>query len=36
MRPDRIEVAPPTFDNYLCLTRRVEDFAIEQSIAGAR
>ena len=36
MRPDCIEVRPPTFDDYLGLTQRVEDFAIEQFIAQAR
>ena len=36
MRPDCIEVAPPTFDDDLGLAQRVEDFAIEQFIAQAR
>ena len=36
MRPDCIEVAPPTFDDDLGLTQRVEDFAVEQFIAQAR
>ena len=35
MRPDCIEVTPPTFDDDLGLTQRVEDFAIEQFIAQA-
>jgi hypothetical protein len=33
MRPDRVVVAPPTFDDDLGLTQRVEDFAIEQFIS---
>ena len=33
MRPDRVEVAPPAFDNDLGLPQRVEDFTIEQFIA---
>ena len=35
MGPDCIEVTPPTFDDDLGLTQRVEDFAIEQFIAQA-
>ena len=35
MRPDCIEVTPPTFDDDLGLAQRVEDFAIEQFIAQA-
>jgi hypothetical protein len=33
MRPDCIEVAPPTFDDDLGFAQGVEDFAIEQFIA---
>jgi hypothetical protein len=29
MRPNGIEVAPPTFDDDLRLAQRVEDFAIQ-------
>jgi hypothetical protein len=36
MRPDCIEVTPPTFDDDLALTQRVKDFAIEQFIEQAR
>jgi hypothetical protein len=36
VRPDRVVVAPPAFDNDLGLAERVEDFAIEQFIAKAR
>jgi hypothetical protein len=32
MRPDRVEVTPPAFDDDLSLAQRVEDFAIEQFI----
>jgi hypothetical protein len=32
MRPDRVVVAPPTFDDGLSLAQRVADFAIEQFI----
>ena len=35
MRPDCIEVTPPTFDDDLGLAQRVKDFAIEQFIAQA-
>ena len=35
MRPDCVEVAPPTFDDDLGLTQRVEYFAIEQFISQA-
>ena len=35
MRPDCIEVAPPTFDDDLGFAQGVEDFAIEQFIAQA-
>src|SRR5471030_547945 len=35
MRPDCVEVSPPTFDDDLGLTQRVEYFAIEQFIAQA-
>jgi len=35
MRPDCIEVTPPTFDDDLGLAQRVEDFAIEQFITQA-
>jgi hypothetical protein len=33
MRPNCIEMAPPTFDDDLGLAQRVEDFTIEQFIA---
>jgi hypothetical protein len=33
MRPDRVEVTPPTLDDDLSLSQRVEDFAFEQFIA---
>ena len=33
MRPDRAEVTPPTLDDDLSLSPRVEDFAVEQFIA---
>ena len=33
MQPDRVEVAPPAFDNDLCFPQHVEDFTIEQFIA---
>jgi hypothetical protein len=36
MRPNCIEVAPPTFDDDLGLAQRVEDLTIEQFIAQAR
>ena len=36
MRPNCIEVAPPTFDDDLGLAQGVEDFTIEQFIAQAR
>src|SRR5674476_225226 len=35
MRPDCVEVAPPTFDDDLGLTQRVEYFTIEQFISQA-
>lgn len=35
MRPDRVEVTPPAFDDDLSLAQRVEDFTIEQLIAQA-
>ena len=35
MRPDRVVVTPPAFDDDLSLAQRVEDFAIEQFIAQA-
>jgi hypothetical protein len=35
MRPDCIEVAPPTCDDDLGFAQGVEDFAIEQFIAQA-
>jgi hypothetical protein len=35
MRPDCVEVAPPTFDDDLGLTQRVKYFAIEQFISQA-
>ena len=35
MRPDRVAVTPPAFDDDLSLAQRVEDFAIEQFIAQA-
>ncbi len=35
MRPDCIEVAPPTFDDNLGLPQRIEDFAIEEFVAKA-
>jgi hypothetical protein len=35
MRPDCVEVAPPTFDDDLGLTQRVEYFTIKQFIAQA-
>ena len=35
MRPDCIEVAPPTFDDDLGLPQRVEDFTVEQFITQA-
>lgn len=33
MRPDRVVVPAPAFDNDLCLAQGVEDFAVEQFIA---
>lgn len=33
MGSGRVVVLPPSFDNDLCLLKRVEDFAIEQFIA---
>jgi len=35
VRPDRVEVMSPAFDDDLSLVQRVEDFAIEQFIAQA-
>src|SRR5204862_7800272 len=35
MRPDRVEVTPPAFDDDLSLAQRVEDFTVEQFIAKA-
>ena len=35
MRPDRVEVMSPAFDDDLSFPQRVEDFAIEQFIAQA-
>jgi hypothetical protein len=35
MRPDRVEVTPPTFDDDLGLAQRVQNFAIEQFIEQA-
>src|ERR1035441_8562437 len=35
MRPDCVEVAPPTFDDDLGLTQRVKYFTIEQFISQA-
>jgi hypothetical protein len=35
MRPDCVEVAPPTFDDDLGLPQSVEDFTIKQFIAQA-
>src|SRR5262245_15759653 len=36
MRPDRIVIAPPAFDDDLSFVEGVEDLAIEQLIAQAR
>ena len=36
MRPDRIVMAPPAFDDDLSFVEGVEDLAIEQLIAQAR
>ena len=36
MRPDRVEVTPPAFDDDLSLAQRVEDFTVEQFIAKMR
>ena len=36
MRPDRVEMTPPAFDDDLSLSHRVEDFTIEEFIAQAR
>jgi hypothetical protein len=35
VRPNRVEVAPPTLDNDFGLPQRVEDLTIEQFIAQA-
>jgi len=35
MRPDRVVVAPPAFDDDLGLWQRVKDFAVKQFIAQA-
>src|SRR5215831_2845082 len=36
MRPDRIVMAPPAFDDNLSFSESIEDLAIEQLIAQAR
>ena len=35
MRADRIVVTPPTFDDDLSLTQRIEDFTVEQFLTQA-
>ena len=32
MRPDRVEVTPPTLDDDLSLSQRAEDFAVDTGV----